>query len=98
MMELNKRLVRNCVAKYRLCEFFSVEAAKSYYYSFVYSILNYNIVVYERNLTNALTIDKTQKYQNEIVLTLFGKFFKIDNIKFNFISNSHMLKVADIYI
>ena len=92
-----RKLARFCGITYRLGSSLSLSAAKTYYYSFIYSVFTYGILIWGGCLLNSSKLVKIQKYQDKIVKTLFAHFFP--NCTLNSIYYQlNILKVKDIYV
>ena len=93
---LYRRLTSCCGISYRISDNFTLEIAKTYYYAHIYSILSYGIAAYGGNLIHSFKLNKFQKCQDKIMLTLFQKHFSCNSINDLYVKNSN-LKICDIY-
>ena len=93
---LYKRLTRCCGITYRISDNFTPEIAKTYYYSYTYSLLCYGIAVYGGNLINSFKISKFQKCQDKIILTLFQKHYTCNSLN-ELYQVTSILKIKEIF-
>ena len=96
ILRLNGSLSRICAITYRICESFSFEAARAYYFSNVYSVISYCITVYGGMLTNTDRLRRTQRYQDRIVNLLFSKHVNSISL-YDLYVNVKLLRISDIY-
>ena len=74
---LKIKLSQLCGISYRISPYLNLEAAKAYYYSFVYSALSYCITVWGGVLVSSTRGNRLRRLQKRIVKNLFAKFFYV---------------------
>ena len=93
---VTRRLASAAGISYRLGDSFNYDAARSYYFSFIYSVISYGIIVYGGCMMDSGGLSKLQKYQNKILLNLFQRYFLCNNIN-ELYRKCSILKIVDIY-
>ena len=81
---------------YKLGDSFNYDAARAYYFAFIYSVLSYGLVVYGGCIVDSGKLPKLQRYQNKIMLNLFQQHFICNNIN-ELYKKCSILKIVDIY-
>jgi hypothetical protein len=77
---LEAKLSRYCGLSYRLGQYFDLNAARNYYFSFIYSSILYGITVWGGILQCTCRGHRLQSLQNRILKNLFGRFYEYDSI------------------
>ena len=72
---LQTRLSQLCGISYKIGPHLSLNAAKSFYYSFIYSVLSYCITVWGGILLTSTKGNRLKALQVRLVKNLFSKFF-----------------------
>ena len=92
---VNNRLSQLCGISYKLTFKFNVNTAKTYYYSFVYSLLSYGVQVWGGILTT-YNCDRTFSLVRRIIINLFGWHFPSLTFE-QIVVNFKLLHPIDIY-
>jgi hypothetical protein len=93
---VNKKLSTCCGVTSRLIPFATLNVARQYYFSFVYSTITYGILVWGGCLTTTSRINRTQGYQDNIIKTLFGPFTRYNTVIDLYI-RFNLLRISEIY-
>ena len=91
---LKGRMSILCGITYRLNDYLNLNAAKKMYFSFVYSVLSYCVVVWGGAITNSYVGRKLIERHEKIVQNLFRKF---SNPNSCFFKSHKLLKLEDIH-
>ena len=95
LTSLNGKLAKLSGISYKLGPKFDLHAARLFYYSFIYSILSYGIVVWG-GIIMEYNCDQTHRLIRRILKNLFQRFFPDQDIN-NVYRNLKLLKLKDIY-
>jgi hypothetical protein len=93
---LNNKLSRFCGITYRLAQFYTLDIAKTFYYSFVYPTITYGILIWGGCLVETCRLTRTQAYQNRIITNLFRNFYPTLTLN-EILKQIQLITIKDIY-
>ena len=91
---LNGRLSQLCGISFRLKQYFNFDAAKKFYYAFVYSVLTYGIAVWGGVILSSNKCARLDRLHSKIIFNLFSSFYPNSECLYKEVG---ILKLNDIY-
>ena len=84
-----------CGVTYRIGNYLNCSFARTFYFSFIYPILTYGIVLWGGSLGMQRGL-RVQRLQNRIVKNLLGRFYEFNNVN-DLFKHFKLLKIADVF-
>ena len=91
---LKGRLAQYCGITYRLSNYFSLQTAKTFYFSFIYSLISYCMCIWGGVFHTSRRAENIRKLHNRIVKNLFLKYFVDSN---DIYKNIDILRIDDLF-